>query len=151
MPSFVSVDYSLPFEVKLLAQRGMSERQLKGDSHISPRAACHLGGKYVCMERGRERESFIWLSDLTVWSACFSNHLNKPQSFFSHMHLSINGVYILMINKLVFILDVKTKQKPETCKPLSLSMWWIFRSAPYWVGDIIKTSNWLSFRTRILR
>lgn len=59
MPSFVSVDYSLPFEVKLLAQRGMSERQLKGDSHISPRAACHLGGKYVCMERGRERESFI--------------------------------------------------------------------------------------------
>ncbi len=37
------------------------------------------------------------------------------------MHLSINAVYILMINKLVFILDVKTKQKPETCKPFSIS------------------------------
>lgn len=147
MPSFVSVDYSFPFEVKLLAQRGMSERQLKGDSHISPRAACHLGGKYVCMERGRERESFIWLSDLTAWSACFSNH--KPQ-FFSHMHLSINAVYILIINKHVFILDVKTKQKPETCKPLSISVWWIFRSVPYWVREIIKCSNWLCFRTQIL-
>lgn len=101
----------------------------------------------VRREGERKRESFIWLSDLTDWSACFSNHLNKPQSFFSHMHLSINAVYILMINKLVFILDVKTKQKPETCKPLSISVWWIFRSAAYWVGDIIKTSNWLSFRT----
>lgn len=56
MPSFVSEDYSFLFEVRLLAQRGTSEKQPRGGPHTSPRAACHLGGKYVCMQRKKEGE-----------------------------------------------------------------------------------------------
>lgn len=44
VPSFVSVDYSFPFEVRQLAQQGRSERRLRAGFHTSPAAACHLGG-----------------------------------------------------------------------------------------------------------
>lgn len=48
VPSFVSVDYSFPFEVRQLAQRGRSERRLRAGFHTSPAAACHLGGICAC-------------------------------------------------------------------------------------------------------
>lgn len=48
VPSFVSEDYSFPFEVRQLAQRGRSERRLRAGFHTSPTAACRLGGKYAC-------------------------------------------------------------------------------------------------------
>lgn len=59
VPSFVSVDYSFPFEVRQLAQRGRSERRLRAGFHTSPAAACHLGGICACRpqsnkEKGRE-------------------------------------------------------------------------------------------------
>lgn len=61
VPSFVSEDYSFPFEVRLLAQRGRSERRPRAGFHTFPTAACRLGGKYVCRpqrqrERARERQ-----------------------------------------------------------------------------------------------
>lgn len=61
VPSFVSEDYSFPFEVRLLAQRGRSERRPRAGFHTFPTAACRLGGKYVCRpqrqgERVRERQ-----------------------------------------------------------------------------------------------
>lgn len=55
MPSFVSEDYSFPFEVRQLARRGRSERRPRAGFHTFPTAACHLGGKYVCGPR-RQRE-----------------------------------------------------------------------------------------------
>lgn len=45
VPSFVSEDYSFPFEVRQLARRGRSERQLRAGFHTSPTAVCRLGGK----------------------------------------------------------------------------------------------------------
>lgn len=57
VPSFVSVDYSFPFEVRRLAQRGRSERRLRAGFHTSPAAACHLGGICACRpqrETGRK-------------------------------------------------------------------------------------------------
>lgn len=59
VPSFVSVDYSFPFEVRQLAQRGRSERRLRAGFHTSPAAACHLGGICACRpqrngEKGKE-------------------------------------------------------------------------------------------------
>lgn len=61
VPSFVSEDYSFPFEVRQLAQRGRSERRPRAGFHTSPTAACRLGGKYVCRpqrhrEKGKESE-----------------------------------------------------------------------------------------------
>lgn len=53
VPSFVSEDYSFPFEVRQLARRGRSERRPRAGFHTSPAAACRLGGKYVC---GPQRE-----------------------------------------------------------------------------------------------
>lgn len=56
VPSFVSEDYSFPFEVRQLAQRGRSERRPRAGFHTSPTAACRLGGKYVCRpQRHREK------------------------------------------------------------------------------------------------
>lgn len=56
VPSFVSEDYSFPFEVRQLARRGRSERRPRAGFHTSPIAACRLGGKYVCRpQRHRER------------------------------------------------------------------------------------------------
>lgn len=59
VPSFVSADYSFPFEVRQLAQRGRSERRLRAGFHTSPAAACHLGGICACRpqrngEEGKE-------------------------------------------------------------------------------------------------
>lgn len=61
VPSFVSEDYSFPFEVRQLARRGRSERRPRAGFHTFPTAACRLGGKYVCRpqrqgERGKESE-----------------------------------------------------------------------------------------------
>lgn len=55
VPSFVSEDYSFPFEVMQLARRGRSERRPRAGFHTSPTAACRLGGKYVCRQQ-RHRE-----------------------------------------------------------------------------------------------
>lgn len=56
VPSFVSEDYSFPFEVRQLARRGRSERRPRAGFHTSPTAACRLGGKYVCKpQRHREK------------------------------------------------------------------------------------------------
>lgn len=55
MPSFVSEDYSFPFEVRQLAQQGRSERQLRAGFHTSPTTACHLGGKYVCRPQRKKK------------------------------------------------------------------------------------------------
>jgi len=58
VPSFVLEDYSFPFEVRQLAQRGRSERRPRAGFHTFPTAACRLGGKYVCRpQRQREREA----------------------------------------------------------------------------------------------
>lgn len=57
MPSFVSEDYSFPFEVRQLAQRGRSERRLRAGFHTSPAAACHLGG--ICACRPQKRKESI--------------------------------------------------------------------------------------------
>lgn len=74
VPSFVSEDYSFPFEVRQLAQRGRSERQLRAGFHTSPAAACHLGGICACrpqrntekskkgvgkVEKGEERKGLL--------------------------------------------------------------------------------------------
>lgn len=59
VPSFVSEDYSFPFEVRQLARRGRSERRPRAGFHTSPTAACRLGGKYVCRPQ-REGESVWW-------------------------------------------------------------------------------------------
>lgn len=57
VPSFVSEDYSFPFEVRQLARRGRSERRPRAGFHTSPTAACRLGGKYVCRpKRHREKQ-----------------------------------------------------------------------------------------------
>lgn len=56
VPSFVSEDYSFPFEVRQPARRGRSERRLRAGFHTSPTAACRLGGKYACRpQRHREK------------------------------------------------------------------------------------------------
>lgn len=60
VPSFVSEDYSFPFEVRQLAQRGRSERRLRAGFHTSPAAACHLGGICACRpqrKRQKRKES----------------------------------------------------------------------------------------------
>lgn len=56
VPSFVSEDYSFPFEVRQLARRGRSERRPRAGFHTFPTAACRLGGKYACRPR-RKREA----------------------------------------------------------------------------------------------
>lgn len=56
VPSFVSEDYSFPFEVRQLARRGRSERRPRAGFHTSPAAACRLGGKYVCRPQRRREE-----------------------------------------------------------------------------------------------
>lgn len=57
VPSFVSEDYSFPFEVRQLAQRGRSERRPRAGFHTSPTAACRLGGKYVCRPQRHKEKS----------------------------------------------------------------------------------------------
>lgn len=64
VPSFVSEDYSFPFEVRQLARRGRSERRPRAGFHTFPTAACRLGGKYVCgpqrrREKGEESEDEV--------------------------------------------------------------------------------------------
>lgn len=56
VPSFVSEDYSFPFEVRQLARGGRSERRPRAGFHTFPTAACRLGGKYVCRPK-RQRET----------------------------------------------------------------------------------------------
>lgn len=56
VPSFVSEDYSFPFEVRQLAQRGRSERRLRAGFHTSPAASCHLGGICACRPQRERRE-----------------------------------------------------------------------------------------------